>query len=154
VAFVRAMTDSSSSHVSRYTHLHAASLAHNSTTRDAMLGRGIDRHLLGLRLQLRSEESSPFFDDPLFVLSQEWKLSTSGLSAGNRFLATGFGAPFADGYGINYLTGAELLKFGIESKRSSPLTSTKHFKQMIAESLEEMKVVCLEGMYENQESKL
>ncbi|KAF9517028.1 hypothetical protein BS47DRAFT_1291705 [Hydnum rufescens UP504] len=156
VAFVRAMTDSSSSHVSRYTHLHAASLAHNSTTRDAMLGRGIDRHLLGLRLQLRSEESSPFFDDPLFVLSQEWKLSTSGLSAGIVSLLQGerFGAPFADGYGINYLTGAELLKFGIESKRSSPLTSTKHFKQMIAESLEEMKVVCLEGMYGNQESKL
>lgn len=108
VAFVRAMTDNGSSvecrnssspigkrsdellqNMSRYRHLRAASLAHNSATRDAMLGRGIDRHLLGLRLQLREGESSPFFDDDLFGLSQEWKLSTSGLSAGDRFLGTG-----------------------------------------------------------------
>lgn len=89
-------------------------------TRNAAIGKGIDRHLLGLRLQLRPDESSPLLSGDLFHLSQEWKLSTSGLSAGDRFLATGyvrwppdrllsfasdnshrFGAVCPDGYGIN-----------------------------------------------------
>ena len=52
------------------------------------------------------------------------------------------------------LTGAEVLKFGIESKRSSPLTSTNHFKQVIVESLEEMREACLLGMYGDQAVKL
>jgi len=54
----------------------------------------------------------------------------------------------ADGYGINYLTGAHLLKFGIESKRSSPYTSTDHFMRMISEALLGMKETCVVGMAE------
>lgn len=58
---------------------------------------------MGLRLLLRSDlkESHPFFDDELFGKSQEWVLSTSGLSAGDRFYGTGFGAVYPNGYGIN-----------------------------------------------------
>lgn len=74
----------------RYELLQQACLVHNTITKDAALGRGVDRHLLGLRLQLQAGEWSPFLDDKLFGLSQEWKLSTSGLSAGDRFLATGY----------------------------------------------------------------
>lgn len=68
-----------------------------------MTGRGIDRHLLGLRLLLRplSGESSALFEDDLFERSSCWKLSTSGLSAGLLFKGTGFGAVYEDGYGIN-----------------------------------------------------
>ena len=68
-----------------------------------MTGRGIDRHLLGLRLLLRplNGESSPLFEDELFERSSRWKLSTSGLSAGLLFKGTGFGAVYEDGYGIN-----------------------------------------------------
>ena len=68
-----------------------------------MTGRGIDRHLLGLRLLLRPlhDESSALFEDDLFERSARWKLSTSGLSAGLSFKGTGFGAIYEDGYGIN-----------------------------------------------------
>ena len=68
-----------------------------------MTGRGIDRHLLGLRLLLRplNGESSALFEDDLFERSSRWKLSTSGLSAGLLFKGTGFGAVYEDGYGIN-----------------------------------------------------
>lgn len=60
------------------------------------------------------------FADELLGGSQTWKLSTSGLSAGNLLAGTGFGSGFLDGYGINYLTGSHLLKFGIESKHPAP----------------------------------
>ena len=92
-----------------------------------MMGRGIDRHLLGLRCILDdewgwlddntkslpdvsqdtssqdtitrgkatsqpvsdSEASAPLFEDPIFKRSQEWRLSTSGLSEGWWFRGTG-----------------------------------------------------------------
>lgn len=70
--------------------LHAAVAAHNAYTRDASVGKGCDRHLQGLRWLLRKGESSPLLEDELFARSAEWKLSTSGLSAGTRFNGTGF----------------------------------------------------------------
>jgi hypothetical protein len=35
-------------------------------------------------------ERAALFDDPLFERSQDWKLSTSGLSAGTLFRGTGY----------------------------------------------------------------
>lgn len=86
-----------------YALLSAATKTHNTLTRESSTGRGIDRHLMGLRLLLRSDlkESHPLFEDELFGKSQEWVLSTSGLSAGDRFYGTGFGAVYPNGYGIN-----------------------------------------------------
>lgn len=63
---------------------------HNDYTREASLGLGIDRHLMGLRLVMKEKEFSPLFEDELYGLSQEWLLSTSGLSAGDRFIGTGY----------------------------------------------------------------
>ena len=63
---------------------------HVSLSRSAATGKGIDRHLLGLRLVMKDSESCHLFEDELFSRSQEWKLSTSGLSSGERFRGTGF----------------------------------------------------------------
>jgi Choline/Carnitine o-acyltransferase len=75
----------------KYRALQRAVQTHVSLTREAATGRGIDRHLLGLRLVLRADEGerAELFDDELFQRSQEWKLSTSGLSAGHYFRGTG-----------------------------------------------------------------
>ncbi|KAG6900798.1 hypothetical protein C0993_000117 [Termitomyces sp. T159_Od127] len=75
----------------RYAALQRAIKTHSRLTKEAATGRGIDRHLLGLRLMLRPQdgEQAPFFDDELFDRSQQWKLSTSGLSAGHLFRGTG-----------------------------------------------------------------
>lgn len=161
--------------------LHHALHAHSSLTREATTGRGIDRHLLGLKLMLRplSGEQAAFLDDELFRRSQTWKLSTSGLSAGNLFKGTGyvvfqrcvclnrdlntlrrFGALHEDGYGINCeycielelvieltividMVAADMIKLGIESKTSSPQTSTDGLKDAIFEALYDMKALCL-----------
>lgn len=139
------MSDTECCDTERYECLQSALTTHNLVTRRAATGHGIDRHLLGLRLQMLAGENSYLLSDELFRLSQEWKLSTSGLSAGDRFMGTGFGATIKDGYGINYLTGENILKFGIESKRSSSVTSTHKFCQVLVESLLAMKQTCLHG---------
>lgn len=81
--------------------LTAATKAHNAYTRDASTGKGCDRHFMGLKLMMREGESHPLFQDPLFQQSQDWILSTSGLSAGDRFYGTGFGTVWPNGYGTN-----------------------------------------------------
>ncbi|GJN87551.1 hypothetical protein Rhopal_000505-T1 [Rhodotorula paludigena] len=143
--WVKAMRDPASDAATRYALLSKATKAHNTYTKESSTGRGIDRHFLGLRLLLREGESHPLFDDPLFGKSQEWILSTSGLSAGDRFFGTGFGAVYPTGYGINYLAGDKLVKFGIESKRSCESTSTDVFRSNLVDALREMRVACEEG---------
>ncbi|CAE7076446.1 unnamed protein product [Rhizoctonia solani] len=139
--FVKKMVDPGASVDAKLAALQRAATSHTTYTRDASTGKGCDRHLFGLKQMLRPGENSPLFDDELFAKSAEWKLSTSGLSAGERFLGTGFGTIWPDGYGINYLAGPQLIKFGIESKYSCPTTSTADFKEKVVESLREMKAL-------------
>jgi hypothetical protein len=40
------------------------------------------------------DEQAELFNDEMFSQSQEWKLSTSGLSSGDRFIGTGYGNPY------------------------------------------------------------
>ncbi|KAF9451885.1 acyltransferase ChoActase/COT/CPT [Macrolepiota fuliginosa MF-IS2] len=148
-AWVLSMVNPSTSLQTQHTLLTKAILTHSKLTRDGATGRGFDRHLLGLQLlhnPTSDGPSPPLFADPLFSQSQEWKLSTSGLSAGHWFKGTGFGAAYNDGYGINYLAAPEMIKFGIESKHSSPLTSTYAFKNAVDAALKDMKGVCLAGI--------
>ncbi|KIM26272.1 hypothetical protein M408DRAFT_330655 [Serendipita vermifera MAFF 305830] len=146
--WVQAMNDPNERQSTRLRLLIAAIKEHNMKTRDASTGAGIDRHLMALRLVMQPGETAELFEDSLFGSSQEWKLSTSGLSAGDRFIGTGFGCPYPDGYGINYLAGARILKFGIESKRSCATTSTRAFKMALVNSLQRMRETCEEGYAE------
>lgn len=138
-AFVLAMVDPSSNNKLRQSLLRRAVQTHTTLTRHAATGRGIDRHILGLQMMLQPGEDHELFQDELFMRSQTWKLSTSGLSAGHQFRGTGFGSPYSDGYGINYLAGPEIIKFGIESKFSCSLTSTEEYKYAIIAALHDMK---------------
>ncbi|WVR07972.1 hypothetical protein IAU60_005015 [Kwoniella sp. DSM 27419] len=140
--FVKGMLDSSVDNAKRYKLLSQACSAHNSLTKQSSAGHGWDRHLMGLKVHLRPGETHPLFEDELYAKSQEWKLSTSGLSAGGKFMGTGFGAAWPDGYGINYLAGPHLVKFGIESKFSCDKVSTQRFKHNIVAALRDMRAVC------------
>ncbi|THH07379.1 hypothetical protein EW145_g3423 [Phellinidium pouzarii] len=139
--FVLAMLDATVPSETKCSLLRQAIQTHGRLTKAAATGKGIDRHLLGLRLVMGANESSPLFEDHFFLQSQEWKLSTSGLSAGEYFRGTGFGAPYADGYGVNYLAGTDVIKFGIESKFSCSETSSDAFKDAIFSSLRDMKTI-------------
>jgi len=141
------MGDPQASTQRRLALLRSAIDKHGALTRQAALGRGIDRHLLGLSQMLRTDEGErhALFDDELFARSQTWKLSTSGLSEGHQFRGTGFGASYQDGYGINYLAGPNIIKFGIECKYSCSDTSTEDFKGIITQVLIDMRSICTGG---------
>ncbi|KZV97484.1 acyltransferase ChoActase/COT/CPT [Exidia glandulosa HHB12029] len=140
--FVKAMTDPSCPPSVRFARLRDAITVHTSYSRAALQGKGVDRHLLGLRLLMQDGERAEIFEDDLFARSQDWRLSTSGLTPGERFMGTGFGSPLPNGYGIPYLSGPNLLRFGIESKVSCSATSTERYKLHLVESLREMKKMC------------
>ncbi|KAK4050126.1 hypothetical protein OIV83_003697 [Microbotryomycetes sp. JL201] len=125
-----------------YDLLTKATKAHNTYTRDSSVGKGCDRHFMGLKLMLRPGERHELFEDELFQKSQDWILSTSGLSAGDRFFGTGFGTVWPQGYGINYLAGKNVIKFGIESKHSCETTSTDRFRLNVTEAMRDMRRVC------------
>ncbi|KAF8632251.1 hypothetical protein AX15_001998 [Amanita polypyramis BW_CC] len=140
----------------RHALLQRAIKKHTRLTREAATGRGIDRHLLGLRQMLRplNGEHALLFEDELFTRSTRWTLSTSGLSAGHLFRGTGFGTIYQDGYGINYLAAPEMIKFGIESKFSCPVTSTAGFMDAITNSLLEMRDLCLADVVDNSDKSI
>lgn len=113
---------------------------------------------------MREGERHELLEDELFVRSQTWKLSTSGLSAGGQFRGAGFGSPEHDGYGVNCelrlaiasvvlliactdMPGPEIMKFGIESKHSCPETSTSVFKESLTTVLLDMKALCLAAIH-------
>ena len=58
------------------------------------------------------------------------------------FIGTGFGCVYPNGYGINYLPGNAVLKFGIESKKSSTETDSKAFRESVANALRDMRRMC------------
>ncbi|KAH9481600.1 Carnitine O-palmitoyltransferase 1, liver isoform [Psilocybe cubensis] len=142
--WVLSMVDMKTSDAERFVLLQKAIASHTRRTREAMTGRGFDRHLLGLRLLLRplNAESAALFEDELFERSSRWKLSTSGLSAGMLFKGTGFGTVYEDGFGINYLAAPDMVKFGIESKFSNPSTSTQAFKHAVDCAMKDMYTLC------------
>ncbi|CAG8568154.1 1596_t:CDS:2 [Ambispora leptoticha] len=152
-AFVEGMVNNNLSAHEKYKLLQTATKVHSAYTRDASEGRGCDRHLLGLRLLLKQGESHHLFSDPAFAKSQEWLLSTSGLSAGDRFNGSGFGCVYPDGYGINYQPGSYVLKFGIESKKSSTQTDSNLFRESVKNALNDIKAICekVNGKYVKQE---
>jgi len=142
-AWVKAMDTDDDCHLVYNLFVQAIS-AHNSYTKQASLGRACDRHFLGLRLQHRPSEDGALpalFTDPVFAESSEWQLSTSGLSAGERFIGTGFGC-FGKGYGINYLVGPSRLTFGIETKHSDPRTCAARFAVYLSQALIDVRVLC------------
>lgn len=148
--FVRALRENKSPK-ELYELMQAATAAHTRQTRDSSFGKGIDRHLMGLRLVYRAEDDGEvpkLFADPLLGESSAWKLSTSGLSAGDKFVGTGFGCGYPDGFGVNYLAGSQTLKFGMETKRSNPKGNgepLKMYKESLVQALRRMREIVEQG---------
>ncbi|KAG0048844.1 hypothetical protein BGZ83_006264 [Gryganskiella cystojenkinii] len=150
LAFCKAMQDPSAKPEEKVKLLRAAIGAHSQYQKDAANGKGCDRHLMGLRLCLQPGESHGLFQEPIFTKSSSFLLSTSGLFAGDNFVGTGFGAMYPDGYGINYLAGGKTLKFGVESKFESKVTSTKVFGDHLRQALRDMRTAVEQTLPEEQ----
>ncbi|OJJ47147.1 hypothetical protein ASPZODRAFT_151694 [Penicilliopsis zonata CBS 506.65] len=117
VAFCRAHHDPSVAREEVVRLFRAALAAHSKYITDASDGRGVDRHLFGLKKLLRPGEQIPLlYQDPAFAYSGSWYLSTSQLSS-EYFNGYGWSQVIDDGFGIAYMINENSLNFNIVSKR-------------------------------------
>ncbi|KAN0086609.1 Acyltransferase ChoActase/COT/CPT [Elaphomyces granulatus] len=119
VAFCRAQADPAVSREEVVQLFRAALAAHTKYTLEATEGRGVDRHLFGLKRLLREGEKLPaLYEDLADDYSKSWYLSTSQLSS-EYFNGYGWSQVIDDGFGIAYMINEESLQFNIVCKRMS-----------------------------------
>lgn len=115
VAFCNAMADPDVSPEKCIEFFRAAIKAQVEYISVASEGKGVDRHLFGLKKCLRQGESVPaIFSDPTYAYSGHWFLSTSQLSS-EYFNGYGWSQVVDDGFGIAYM---------INENRSVPIHIT------------------------------
>jgi carnitine O-acetyltransferase len=82
--------------------LRAAVATHTATVRRCKEGRGVDRHLLGLRRMVEEDEPEPaLFADPGYAILTRSVLSTSSLRGTGSELVC-FGPVVDEGFGLSY----------------------------------------------------
>lgn len=103
VAFCKAQADPSVSREELVKLFRAAVAAHSKYTAEASVGKGVDRHLFGLKKLIRDgEEVASLFKDPTYAYSGSWFLSTSQLSS-EYFNGYGWSQVIDEGFGIAYM---------------------------------------------------
>ncbi|KAK5121570.1 hypothetical protein LTR85_004742 [Meristemomyces frigidus] len=90
--------------------------AHVAYITDASDGKGVDRHLFGLKKLLQEGEEVPdLFKDPAYTYSSTWYISSSQLSS-EFFNGYGWSQVIDDGWGIAYMINENSIQFNIVSK--------------------------------------
>lgn len=103
VAFCNAMADPEVSPERCVKALRAAIDAHVKYITDASDGKGVDRHLFGLKKCLKEGEELPaLYTDRAYGYSSTWYLSTSQLSS-EYFNGYGWSQVVDEGFGIAYM---------------------------------------------------
>lgn len=135
-AFVEAMDDPDVSQGTKHQLLVEAINSHLRQIKDCMIGRGIDRHLLGLRMAaMETGRPTPkMLEDEAFRLSTYFRLSTSNMGDSPYFYG-GFGCAVEDGYGICYWPRPERVVFSIACRYSCPQTSSTGMGEAITNSM-------------------
>ncbi|ORX90671.1 acyltransferase ChoActase/COT/CPT [Basidiobolus meristosporus CBS 931.73] len=111
VEWVKAMCDSSRSATDKQELLRKAIKAHSEYTLAAVEGKGVDRHLLGLRFLVEPDEPKPeIFLDTSYEKTSHWHLSTSQISD-DLFDQYGWGEVVPDGFGLAYMIRENSLHF-------------------------------------------
>lgn len=116
VAFCNAMADPNTTPEHAQQLLRAALNAHVKYIADASDGRGVDRHLFGLKKCLKEGEELPaLYKDPAYAYSSTWYISTSQLSS-EYFNGYGWSEVVEDGWGIAYMINENSIQFNVVSK--------------------------------------
>ncbi|KAI0008571.1 acyltransferase ChoActase/COT/CPT [Xylariaceae sp. FL0662B] len=116
VAFCNAMADHTTSNEHRVDLFRKAIVAHIEYITAASDGKGVDRHLFGLKKLLAPGEELPaIYKDPAYGYSSSWYLSTSQLSS-EFFNGYGWSQVIDAGFGIAYMINENSLNFNIVSK--------------------------------------
>lgn len=103
VAWCNAMNDPSADDKTRVVLLREAVASHVEYITAASDGKGVDRHLFGLKKLLEPGQELPaLYRDPAYAYSSSWYLSTSQLSS-EYFNGYGWSQVIDAGFGIAYM---------------------------------------------------
>ncbi|KAG7193316.1 Carnitine O-acetyltransferase mitochondrial [Scheffersomyces spartinae] len=144
-AFVKTWSNPSSSIEDKVATFVAAAKQHVGYLVEASNGRGVDRHLFGLKQMIAPGEEIPeIFTDPVYAYSSTWFLSTSQVPS-EYFQSWGFSQVIDQGFGLAYLINNEWIHVHISSKRGNGLNSD-HLKWYLTEAALEMKDTLSKGL--------
>lgn len=115
--------------------LLAAASAHVAYMRKAGAGRGVDRHLLGLKLLVQPGERVPFFEDAVMARASRWLISTSHLT-NELFDGWGWGEVVPEGVGIAYSIKHRSIQFNLACRQHGGWAA--RLGHLLEESLVEM----------------
>jgi len=138
--FVKTFNDAQSTDLERVESFYKAAETQTDIMVKNILGQGIDIHLLGLRelaRKSRCPQALQLFDDPSYQQIQHFTLSTSQIPT-NSDSYMGYGAVVPDGYGCSYNPHGDSIVFCVSSFRSCGFSSTSHFVDKLAESLQQV----------------
>ncbi|GAA6063739.1 hypothetical protein JCM10212_000778 [Sporobolomyces blumeae] len=146
LAWYKSMEDSSRSNVERLDLFRKAAAKHIKLAGEAADGRGVDRHLFGLKKLLKEGEEVPkLYTDPTFSQSNNWILSTSQLSS-EYFDGWGYGEVVDEGYGLSYSVNNRTLRFIITSMNRGPNNNVEAFRHYLEEACNDVRDVVEKGM--------
>ncbi|KAJ6653439.1 hypothetical protein lerEdw1_009192 [Lerista edwardsae] len=103
LAFVQGMADDNCQAPERLSLLKRAVEVHSALTEQALDGQGIDRHLLGLKLEAIADgfRVPELFMDTSYAVASYWKLSTGQVAARTDCVMC-YGPLVPDGYAVCY----------------------------------------------------
>jgi carnitine O-acetyltransferase len=146
-AFAVAMQNTKKSAAEKCDALVESIKAHKDYSVMAMSGKGIDRHLLGLKILSNDMgiDTPDIFKDLAYERSTHFVLSTSQVPVQDHDIFLCFGAVVPDGYGICYNPQENRFIISISSFHECSETDSMLFAKKLRESLMEMKEVLLMG---------
>lgn len=116
VAWCQSMENPNASNQEMISKLRAAISAHGKYINDASAGKGVDRHLFGLKQLLpKGTELPAIYKDPAYAYSSKWFISSSQLSS-EYFNGYGWGEVIPEGFGIAYMINVHSINFNIVSR--------------------------------------
>ncbi|XP_028248728.1 carnitine O-acetyltransferase b [Parambassis ranga] len=134
--FILAFDDPSVSREAKLQLLREAVDAYAVLTDQALKGHGIDRHLLGLKLQAIAEGLSipKIFMDTAYGLATHWKLRTGQVPA-NTDSVMCFGPLVPDGYAVCYNPQADHVHFSVTAFNCCEETNAETLARTLKDTL-------------------
>ncbi|BGP39254.1 Carnitine O-acetyltransferase mitochondrial [Rhodotorula kratochvilovae] len=141
----KAMEDPKRSYTECVELFRKAAAKHIKLAGEAADGRGVDRHLFGLKKVLKEGEELPaLYQDPTFGQSSNWVLSTSQLSSA-YFDGWGYGEVVDEGYGLAYSVNDRNIRFNITSMNPAPHHSVHAFRTFLEEACNHVREMMEKG---------
>ncbi|KAL0274292.1 UNVERIFIED_CONTAM: hypothetical protein PYX00_006752 [Menopon gallinae] len=139
VDFCKTMTDRMASPQQKHEALRKAIQAHKEYATEVINGRGVDRHLLGLKLLAQANDMAlpDIFMDKSYKKSTYFQLSTSNVPTKcDGFMV--YGPLVKDGYACCYNPRDESINFGTSAWRTCSYTDLNEFVSNLEQGLLEM----------------